>query len=76
LRPLRDGRTGRDALTASSGAGGVGEVTLCGGSQETFNPTRRIFTRISQSFVAKQQAPCDPTDPADDHDGDWWDRGA
>ena len=25
------------------------------------------------SFVAKKQANCDPTDPADDHKGDWWD---
>ena len=25
------------------------------------------------AFVAKKQANCDPTDPADDHKGDWWD---
>ena len=28
------------------------------------------------SFVAKKQAHCDPTDPADDHTGDWWDHVA
>ncbi len=26
------------------------------------------------SFVAKKQKNCDPTDPADDHKGDWWDH--
>jgi hypothetical protein len=26
------------------------------------------------SFVAKKQANCDPNDPADDHNGDWWDH--
>jgi hypothetical protein len=25
------------------------------------------------SFVAKKQANCDPDNPADDHEGDWWD---
>jgi hypothetical protein len=28
------------------------------------------------SLVAKKQANCDPTDPADDHKGDWWDHVA
>jgi hypothetical protein len=28
------------------------------------------------SFVAKKQANCDPTNPADDHKGDWWDHVA
>jgi hypothetical protein len=28
------------------------------------------------SFVAKKQKRCDPTDPADDHKGDWWDHVA
>jgi IS1 family transposase len=28
------------------------------------------------SFVAKKQKNCDPTDPADDHKGDWWDHVA
>jgi IS1 family transposase len=26
------------------------------------------------SFVAEEQAHCDPDDPADDHKGDWWDH--
>ena len=28
------------------------------------------------AFVAKKQKNCDPTDPADDHKGDWWDHVA
>jgi hypothetical protein len=28
------------------------------------------------SFVAKKQKNCDPTNPADDHKGDWWDHVA
>jgi hypothetical protein len=28
------------------------------------------------AFVGKKQKNCDPTDPADDHKGDWWDHVA
>jgi IS1 family transposase len=28
------------------------------------------------AFVAQKQKNCDPTDPADDHKGDWWDHVA
>lgn len=38
--------------------------------------TREIQLDEKWSFVAKKQAHCDPTDPADDHKGDWWDHVA
>jgi len=34
--------------------------------------TREVQLDEKWSFVAKKQANCDPTDPADDHKGDWW----
>lgn len=38
--------------------------------------TREIQLDEKGSFVAKKQAHCDPTDPTDDHKGDWWDHVA
>ena len=38
--------------------------------------TREVQLDEKWSFVAKKQAHCDPTDPADDHRGDWWDHVA
>ena len=38
--------------------------------------TREVQLDEAWSFVAKKQANCDPTDPADDHKGDWWDHVA
>lgn len=38
--------------------------------------TREVQLDEKWSFVAKKQANCDPTDPADDHKGDWWDHVA
>jgi hypothetical protein len=38
--------------------------------------TREVQLDEAWSFVAKKQANCDPTDPADDHKGDWWDHAA
>src|SRR5919204_6507275 len=38
--------------------------------------TREVQFDEKWSFVAKKQAHCDPTDPADDHKGDWWDHVA
>jgi IS1 family transposase len=36
--------------------------------------TREVQFDEKWSFVAKKQKNCDPTDPADDHKGDWWDH--
>jgi hypothetical protein len=36
--------------------------------------TREVQLDEAWSFVAKKQKNCDPTDPADDHKGDWWDH--
>ncbi len=36
--------------------------------------TREVQFDEKWSFVAKKQRNCDPTDPADDHKGDWWDH--
>jgi hypothetical protein len=42
-----------------------------------FSPhTREVQFDEKWSFVAKKQKNCDPTDPADDHKGDWWDHVA
>jgi IS1 family transposase len=38
--------------------------------------TREIQLDEKWSFVTKKQAHCDPTNPADDHKGDWWDHVA
>src|SRR5262245_51494440 len=38
--------------------------------------TREVQLDEKWSFVAKKQKNCDPTDPADDHKGDWWDHVA
>ena len=38
--------------------------------------TREVQFDEKWSFVAKKQKNCDPTDPADDHNGDWWDHVA
>ena len=38
--------------------------------------TREVQFDEKWSFVAKKQKDCDPTDPADDHKGDWWDHVA
>jgi hypothetical protein len=38
--------------------------------------TREIPLDEKWSFVAQKQAHCDPTDPDDDHKGDWWDHVA
>jgi hypothetical protein len=38
--------------------------------------TREVQLDEKWSFVAKKQAHCDPDDPADDHNGDWWDHVA
>jgi hypothetical protein len=38
--------------------------------------TREVQCDEKWSFVAKKQKSCDPTDPADDHKGDWWDHVA
>jgi len=38
--------------------------------------TREVQFDEMWSFVAKKQKNCDPTDPADDHKGDWWDHVA
>jgi hypothetical protein len=38
--------------------------------------TRQVQFDEKWSFVAKKQKNCDPTDPADDHKGDWWDHVA
>ena len=38
--------------------------------------TREVQFDEKWSFVAKKQKNCDPTDPADDHKGDWWDHVA
>lgn len=36
--------------------------------------TREVQFDEMWSFVGKKQKTCDPTDPADDHKGDWWDH--
>ena len=36
--------------------------------------TREVQFDEKWSFVAEKQKNCDPTDPADDHKGDWWDH--
>jgi IS1 family transposase len=38
--------------------------------------TREVQFDEKWSFVAKKQKNCDPADPADDHQGDWWDHVA
>src|SRR5262245_14752017 len=38
--------------------------------------TREVRFDEKWSFVNKKQKNCDPTDPADDHKGDWWDHVA
>ena len=38
--------------------------------------TREVQLDEKWSFVAKKQAHCHPTDPADDHKGHWWDHVA
>ena len=38
--------------------------------------TREVQFDEKWSFVDKKQKNCDPTDPADDHKGDWWDHVA
>jgi IS1 family transposase len=38
--------------------------------------TREVQFDEKWSFVFKKQEHCDPTDPADDHHGDWWDHTA
>jgi hypothetical protein len=38
--------------------------------------TREVQFDEKHAFVAKKQKNCDPTDPADDHKGDWWDHVA
>jgi hypothetical protein len=38
--------------------------------------TRAVQFDEKGSFVFQKQANCDPTDPADDHKGDWWDHVA
>ena len=38
--------------------------------------TREVQLDEKWSFVAKKQRNCDPTDPADDHKGDWYDHVA
>ena len=38
--------------------------------------TREVQLDEKWSFVAKKEKNCDPTDPADDHKGDWWDHVA
>ncbi len=38
--------------------------------------TREVEFDEMWAFVAKKQQNCDPTDPADDHKGDWWDHVA
>jgi hypothetical protein len=42
-----------------------------------FPPRTRDVQRDEQwPFVAKKEMDCDPTDPADDYKGDWWDHVA
>jgi hypothetical protein len=38
--------------------------------------TREVQLDEAWSFVGKKQKNCDPTNPADDHKGDWWDHVA
>jgi IS1 family transposase len=38
--------------------------------------TREVQFDEKWSFVAKKEANCDRSDPADDHKGDWWDHVA
>ncbi len=38
--------------------------------------TREVQLDEKWSFVHTKQKHCDPTDPADDHKGDWWDHVA
>ena len=38
--------------------------------------TREVQFDEKWSYVFKKQEHCDPTDPADDHHGDWWDHTA
>ena len=38
--------------------------------------TREVQFDEKWSFVNKKQKNCDPTNPADDHKGDWWDHVA
>src|SRR5512132_1740690 len=38
--------------------------------------TREVHFDEKWSFDFKKQKHCDPTDPADDHKGDWWDHVA
>jgi hypothetical protein len=38
--------------------------------------TREVQFDEKHAFVAKKQKNCDPTDPAEDHKGDWWDHVA
>jgi IS1 family transposase len=38
--------------------------------------TREVQLDEKWSFVSKKQEHCDPTDPADDQHGDWWDHVA
>ncbi len=38
--------------------------------------TREVQFDEMWAFVGKKQKNCDPTDPADDHKGDYWDHVA
>ena len=38
--------------------------------------TREVQFDEKHAFVGKKQKHCDPTNPADDHQGDWWDHVA
>jgi hypothetical protein len=38
--------------------------------------TREVQFDEKHAFVAKKQKNCDPTNPADEHKGDWWDHVA
>src|SRR3954454_20495083 len=38
--------------------------------------TREVQFDEKWAFVGKKQKNCDPTDPDDDHKGDWWDHVA
>jgi hypothetical protein len=38
--------------------------------------TREVQFDEKHAFVGKKQKNCDPTDPADEHRGDWWDHVA
>src|SRR6185437_4123616 len=72
---------GRSASTATRWSATAGSWASmpsgCTTSSWRFPPrTREVQLDEKWSYVSKEQEHCDPTDPADDQRGDWWDHVA